>query len=290
MIKRVAIGSTLGHDYSAFLPVTGLLWRERIGFEPTFFLVGTEQEWREHKYCSVVMRELDRFSFHYVFVPYMEGVEDPTISQCVRNVAAVYPYDENDFLIISDADLLPIRKEFYHQHDPEKHAIALFYSNAYPIDEFPHWASCHYSMKVKTWREVMKYEGSTITDALAANFKEYGLAEKMAAKKADPKKWVDVWFTDELVASRKIAASKYYPDQIMFITRDGHPPKDRLDRASWPFWADISKLTDCHSLRPLWNVNCWPRLRPVLHELLPTHKEWLDQYRDDFWKAIGVDA
>lgn len=288
MTKRVAIGSTLQHDYSAFLPVVGLLWRERIGYEPSFFLVGTREEWFSHRYCSVVMRELDRYGFHYCFVPHMEGVEDATISQCVRNAAAVYPFADEDLLIISDADLLPIRKEFYHR-DEFKYAIHLFYSNAYK-PEVNHFPSCHYLMKVRTWREVMKYQGETITDALAANFAEYGLAEKMEAKKADPKNWVDVWFTDELVASKKIVASRFFPLATEFIEREGCPPKDRLDRASWPFWADISKLTDCHSLRPLWNVNCWPRLRPVLRQLLPNHVEWLDTYRNDFWKAIGVDA
>lgn len=289
MTKRVAIGCTVGHDYSAFLPFVGLLWRDRIGYEPTFFLVGTYEEWNGHKYAYIPLLTLKSFKFHVEFVDHIPGAEDATVAQCVRQHAAAHPYPEDDLLICSDADLLPIRRDFYHTHDPDAHAIGLYYSNGYPGEESWHWPSCHYSMRVRTWREVIGLDAVGMQAALSRNFAEYGLEAKMAAKKADPaKNWGHVWFTDEFIASKKIKESRHFPHSVHFITRDGHPPADRLDRCAWPTDYDARNYTDCHSIRPIWSDDNWPRFRPLVEKLMPERLTWADQYRQCFREAMGV--
>ena len=43
--KRVMIGSSAVHDYSFFLPLTGIFWKEIAGYDPTFLLVGDFDHW-----------------------------------------------------------------------------------------------------------------------------------------------------------------------------------------------------------------------------------------------------
>ena len=251
MIKRrVALGCTSGHDYSTFLPFACLLWRDRIDYEPSVFLVGTDEEWEHQPRTVVVLNELRHLGFHVEFVDHIQGVEDGTIAQCVRQHAAAFDYDPEDVLMPSDADLLPIGRGLYWTHDPDRFAIGLIYSNAYPGEEC-HYASCHMSLKVKTWREIMGLD-IPMKEAMIRNFSEYGLGAKMEAKRVDAKRnWGQVWFTDELVASRKIQSSKYYPSQVQMIPREGHPPRDRLDRSAWPAKYDVTQYTDVHSIRPI---------------------------------------
>ena len=292
MIRRVVVSSTTGHDYCAFLPFVGLFWR-RIGYEPVFFLVGTHDEWWQDKRTNVVMSALVRQELPYVFVDHIEGAEDATISQCIRQHAAAHDYfkgKDDDLLICSDADLIPFRREFYQSHDPSQYAIGLYYANAYEGETRPHWPACHYSMLVKTWREVMWLNDKPMMEALKRTFFDYGLAEKMAAKKRDPaREWGHVWYTDELMTSQRIAESKY-ANSLALINREGRPPQDRLDRACWPVEYDINKYTDCHSVRPIWSKSNWPKFRPILAQAFnAATMAWADEYREAFRDAMGCD-
>lgn len=285
MKRLVAIGSTKGHDYSAFLPIVGAYWRDRIGYQPEFFLIGIPDEW-EQGHTAVVLDALEMLGLNFTYVSHIQDVEDATISQCVRQHAAAHPFfAPTDLLICSDADLVPLRKDFYYQHETEKYEIGLYYSNGYP-GEKDHYPSCHMSMSVANWRQVMRLD-LPLDAALKRNFSDYGLAQKMDAKKADPaKNWGHVWFADELIASKRIVESG---KSLQMIPREGHPPVDRLDRACWPNQYDARTLTDCHSIRPIWSAPNWPRFRPLIEQTVPAILSWADQYILEFRKAMGVD-
>lgn len=289
MKRIVAIGSTRGHDYSFFLSIVGLFWRHRIGYEPDFFLVGTAQEW-EQGHTAVVLDSLEYHGFNFTFIPHIENAEDSTISQSVRQHASAHEmYGPDDLIICSDADLIPFKREFYYTHNVDRYPIGLYYSNAHPGQEMWHWPACHYSMRVKTWREVMKLSDS-IVGSLIKTFAEYGLAEKLKAKAVDPAKaWEPCWYTDQLTTSKNIVNSQYFSGQIQFIPREGRPPIDRLDRAFPEVWNkyDINQFTDCHSLRPGWSDGNWERFRPMIEQAFPDSLKWADSYREAFIKVMG---
>lgn len=293
MRRWVALGSTSGHDYCFFLPIVCEAWR-KMGYEPVVFLVGPwggrDDQSPLHR---LVWRALEDRNVQILNVPNyrgdeLAGVEPATMAQSIRLHAAAHPvFGANDLLIPSDADLIPIRKEFYYQHDLNKADVASYYSNGY-IGEPDHFPSCHISARVKHWREFMEYESNDPREAMMATLKKHGIEQKMADKQADQQKnWGHVWFLDEHSVSKQIINSRFYPGSFQRIEREGHPPKDRLDRACWPEKIVASNYSDCHSVRPGWSDANYPRLRPLLQQILPEHMDWIDEYRKKFREAMG---
>jgi len=285
MKKYVAIGCTQGHDYNFFLPMVREAWK-RVGYEPVFYLVG---DWSK-PHAQVTKARITNGDTVYREIESVDGIEDATIAQSIRlHAAASIMFKEDDLIIPSDADLIPVRREFYESHDLANYDIASYYSNGY-IGEGEHFPSCHISATTKTWREFMGYGSKNPRDATVQTLEAFDIKEKMAKKKADPaKNWGWVWFADEHSVSAKIIASRFYPDRFQRIERQGHPPHDRLDRAGWPQHYNPATLTDCHSIRPGWCTSNWFRLRPLIEYLMPHSMWWVDQYRKDFLKAMGCD-
>lgn len=286
--RIVTLGCSTVHDYSFLLPLSCLAWRERIGFEPLVFLVGDEREWSADERGKVVcLNALRHHKIRVEFVPHMEGVEDATISQSVRlHAAALSDLDSESILTPSDADLIPLRRGFYVERFQEP--ITSLYANGYLGEEKTHLPTCHILARVKTWRSFMGLNGYGIEAELKASFLAAGLAEKMAQRAADPKKnWGWVWFLDEHHLSNRILSSGL---AVHRVDRDGHPPKDRLDRSCWPESYDPSQYTDCHSIRPGWTPANWPRLRPLLAWALPQHLAWMEEYQRDFHRSMRCDG
>lgn len=294
-MKRVAIGCSTDHNYCFLLPIAAFLWRERIGYDPILYLVGKAGEravdsWESSRHAAVAWKAVRWGGFRYEFIDGIEGVEEATVAQSIRHYAAARPgLAPDDLLIPSDADLLPIRREFYHQHDPAEKPVASYYSNGYgESEEGKHFPTCHISAQVSTWRELMGIRGWDEREAVIEQFTRRGLAARMAAKAADPSKWDAVWFEDEYSISERILMSRFWPHGVKLIRREGQPPRDRLDRARWPAKYDALDYTDCHSIRPGWSDPDWPRLRPLVAQVMPDLLAWCDKYRDAFREAMGV--
>lgn len=286
MKRYVVMGSTTGHDYSFFLPIVCEAWK-KCGYEPVVFLIGDEAEWSTAR-TRDIRKILEWRGVTKKHVHFVTGIEPATLAQSIRLHAAADPFFKPyDLLIPSDADLIPIHRGFYEQHDLEQYAIASYYSNGY-IGENEHFPSCHISAQVGTWRGFMEYASKDPREAMIATLKKHGIEQKMKDKEADQRKnWGWVWFMDEHSVSSQIVKSRFYPDSFQRIEREGHPPKDRLDRACWPAKYDPSKYSDCHSIRPGWSDANWPRLRPLIKYLMPEHMDWIDDYRAKFREAMG---
>lgn len=288
-MKQVVIGSCTKHDYASFLPLVGFAWREAIGYEPTFLLIGSYEDWKRDRHGTLVPDTLRANGFPVLHVDRETGIEDGTMAQSIRQFASALPFHEQDLMIPSDADLIPVNRDFYHQHEPSEKAIAIYYSNAYDDEPKPHFATCHVSMTVAVWREVMLIGGpGSPRMEMLKSFQRRDLAKRIKMKEADPaKNWGHVWFEDQWATSDNIVASKYWKGGIQFIPREGKPPRDRLDRAHWPANYDPANYTDCHSIRPMWSDVNWPRLLPLIKYLVPQRVDVLTRYRDAFREAMG---
>lgn len=281
-LKHVVIGCDTFHAYNFFLPFVCRLWRERIGYEPIVFLIGTQDEWK-FGHSSLVLEALREGGWRVEWMNHVPGIPSGTVAQCVRHHAGALPdLASNDILMTSDADLFPIRRDFFHQHDPSKHEIALYYSNVY--GDVNHWTNLHMSFTIEALREVMGFETRDVRACMLKTF-QYGHIDELVKAK-DPG---GLWFFDERYPSSRIMASRFYPGSVLKIPRDGNPPKDQLSRSGpWPENYQADQYVDCHAHRPGWTNAYWFKVRPLIAQLMPGLLGWADAYRDAFW-WVGPD-
>lgn len=286
-MKYVVIGCDTFHAYNFFLPFVCRLWRERIGYEPIVFLVGTPDEWgRGHS--AIVLEALKSGAWRIEWMDHVPGVPSATVAQCVRHHAGALPdLEPSGILMTSDADLLPIRREFFHQHDPSKHEIALYNSTVY--GDVDHWTNLHMSFTVDTLREVMGFETRDVRACMLKTF-QYGHLDDLIRKKKEDSRDPGLWFFDERYPSAKIMASRFYPESVLKIQRDGGGcPKDQLSRSGpWPETYQADHYVDCHAHRPGWTDIYWLKIRPLIVQLMPGLSGWADAYRAAFWQ-VGPD-
>lgn len=101
-------------DYAYNLPLTALAW-QRIGFKSIALIIGSRCEWENDPTLRLVLARLEERRGIAIFI------ESPleyrqTLSQTARVFVAnmkEFPGKDNDYLITTDADLWPLRKERY---------------------------------------------------------------------------------------------------------------------------------------------------------------------------------
>lgn len=267
--SRAVIGCSERRDYSFPIPITALLWR-RIGIEPIVFLNETEADWMTPpKRKQSTINALKHFGIDTRYVGHIDGYQENTIAQSVRQHACVLDFDPDWWLIPSDADLWPIDRRFYESHGTDG-TVVLYYANGDHGTSFP---TCHTAMQVKTWREVM---GLQRTDDLAG-------AMDATFKAKLPTDGFRVWMFDQQNASDMIRRWPHYETKVIHINREGHPPKDRIDRCNWPVGVSINGMVDAHILRPADQPEFWGRIRMLLEQLLTADQvAWVDGYREEF--------
>ena len=115
-------------DYAFLMPLGCLFVRDVIGHTPIAFLVGKPDEWTGR--LAVVVEALRRHCIRFEFVDHIEGQSDATVAQNVRHHTAALPdLDENEWLMLNDADLWMLRREFYHLHEGIQGKLVVLYSN-----------------------------------------------------------------------------------------------------------------------------------------------------------------
>lgn len=281
MTTHVAIGCSSYRDYQFLAPMTGLLWRERIGFEPIFLLAGN---WQHPLRCHVARQALQDFGFHCIAMDEPKTIGESTQAQNSRQHAALLPLfngHEEDFLMPSDADLWPIRREFYHQHEKlVGPSVVSYYANGDHYTTFP---TCHVAMRIWSWRALYPQKPElSWEDNIEANINEW-LPKR--------KHWHDdrnfaLWMSDQAMMTDRIR-TWHKEEDIVKVERRGHPPVDRIDRSAWPTdpIGNIDNYVDAHMPRPADQPGHWTKVLDLFSRLLPTHAEWAQKYRMDYLKG-----
>ena len=297
MTKYVSIGCNGSLGYMFSLPLCIRFFHRVANYKPIAVLVADEAYWISNPLRLHVLQQLNNMNGDCLIE--FVGLMDPkyqlsTIAQSCRQHACALPYlRDDDLMIPGDADLLPLNGHWHNQHNPDTLPIALYYCNGAEPDYMNkhHFPTCYTSMRVGLWRELMDVvPGTPINEAIQNTFDYSGF---------DDKTGMDVWFQDQVYASKVIAESKYFPSQVMFIERDGHPPKDRIDRggdkkdaqgnyiaSSWPDEPDISGKVDAHLPRLPYLDSYWPSVRRLIAQAIPDELDWADVYRNRFMELM----
>lgn len=304
----VAIGCSKTPDYRFVLPFTCLLWREVVGVEPLPLVIGTTED----------LVEDETYLVEGISIPVasVAGYEDATIAQnCRQHAAALKLIKDDDWVMPGDADLWPLKAEFYKEHersvsqgrDPK---LVAYYWNG---DHFQGKAdvlgraergfrsqtipTCHVAMRSKTWREVYGLTpGEDVSQATKRTLDEWFSRRSPE----DPDQGMTRWMSDQQIMTEKLCSQPWFPggippadvpcekDGVLFVPRRGHPPGDRLDRSIPAMWdhGNLSEYVDAHVFRKPWEEENWKRLLPIIDALLPDHAKWAREYRDEFVRAL----
>jgi hypothetical protein len=271
--------STTSSTYDFFLPICAKLWRDRIGYEPLIFFVGTPEEWSSgHR--KVVLDEVSKENYPVEWVGHIEGIEDFTVATCMRQHGAALSWlDPSDLMAVGDVDLFPVSREFHSPHDTRKNELAIRHASNYGQNgKYPAYGPC---MPVSTWREVMRLTVGDPIGSMLKTFQEFGLYEIVKLQKANPMKEDRLWFFDEITLSKRICESRFGSS---FLPVEGAPGQ-RLCRTAWPGRVVASNYVDAHCPRPGWTYENWKKIKDLLKQIEPNYFPWLDRYLAAYRKS-----
>lgn len=304
----VALGSSYDVEYAFVLPITALFWRDGIGFDPRVFLVGTEAEWAVER-RPLVVEALRHHDVPFEFVDHVPGHNYPHVAQNVRQHAACDPAITDDAWIMpGDADLWPLRRSFYQQHDRQR--VVCYYANGDhfmgKLDalakhdagaSFQSLPTCHVAMRARDWRAIY---GLVLGD-LHGSISRTMNSSLAPIRQAHPEQhgWIE-WMSDQWHMTERVCRQEWFPEfrlddknvdgrfdvgEVTFINRRGHPPLDRLCRSVPERWAtryDVGQWTDAHVHKNVDKPGTWEVTFPLIESYLPEHAAWADQYRQGF--------
>ena len=280
MSTRVILSASHYADYCFPVGIAALLWREVVGYEPLVFLFGNPGDAVDGR--MTLARDFMNKAF--IDCCYMTRLADWPVHVSAQNSryhAAALHFADDLWLVPSDADLFPLRRDFYHQHEDYEGRFVFYYANG---DHYVNYPTCHIAARTKDWRDIMEI-GATgdVMGQMRKNLEAHlrpqltGLPPSEAGFK--------VWMNDMWDFSRRIKAKPWHPAECRMIEREGHPPKDRLDRSNWPAKYDVKDYTDAHILRATHEPENWKRTRPIVEALIPQHLERIDRYVEEFRRS-----
>jgi hypothetical protein len=272
MTTRVVIGCNAVRDYEFLAPMTGLMWRY-VGFEPLFLLCG---EWSERKRSQTARRALLDWDMKTVMLAPSSRISDITMSQASRLVAAALPeIGAAEWLMPGDADLWPLTKDWYYQHYNGSD-VTCYYANG---DHYQTYPMCHVAMRKSNWlRALQLREGEPLESA--TEDRVVGWLARRVMLRDNP--GLATWVADQGVLTEAVRYMAAEGFKVCYIEREGHPPKDRIDRACWPVELRLRDKVDAHVLRPADQPENWPRVRELFVARLPQYAGWVDKYREEY--------
>jgi len=276
MTTRVILSSSSWRDYSFLVPITALLWREVIGYEPFVFAVG---DWTRSKRCIASKEYLERLGVRHVNLTALEGLNESSVAQnCRQHAAALREFQDDEWLMLSDADLWPLWKPFYHQHESSHARMALYYANG---DHYQSYPTCHMTARASTWREMMGLQADDdLLGQLRRSYDEW-LKPRIEGKGPSDAGWVE-WNMDQWRTAEIIKRQSWFSTGTLMIERLGHPPVDRIDRGAWPKEPKVLGMVDAHLPKAPDQPGIWESVRPLLEQLVPDRLAEIDAYRLEY--------
>ena len=296
---RVVLSSNEVRDYEFSTPLAALFWREVIGHEPLILLSETERNWLyDDQRHAVALKAMRHHGFEIHFVGHVDGMETGRVGQNARQHAAVLDIPEDTWLMMSDADLWPLNKDYHNVHygfDAKAVCINGYLDNFTSKAEalaliaqgkrFQTIPTCMVTMRAREWRECYGYKvGTPLNEAVAKTLEDWRILFIDKRQKEPMWRNFDIWMQDQDIVTYNMMRQPWFEKEAKLLQR---PPGRRLDRSSWSE-GSLDTALDAHIFNaPDREVN-WNRLRLVIEKYIPQHLAWADAYRSDF-KASYID-
>ncbi|KAI9559305.1 hypothetical protein GHT06_016094 [Daphnia sinensis] len=283
------------YDYAFNLPLTALAW-ERLGFRSVVLIIGSRCEWENDPALSTILSHLEDRQTTIIFIE-APPEQRPKLSQTARPFTVNlpgFPGKDNDFLITSDSDLWPLRKEHYMPQPNKK--IVLVHSQCCGFFQFnnksyPMYPMSNIGATVATWRQAMNdnhsiaYDADTILNYLEDVFGDMARGPLIIGK--------PTWYMDQRVTSIRLTEwmAKYGDGSVHRVSDVGFY---RLDRSYWDVanmsQANFSLKFDTHLPLKMYLPTNWDRMRPLLYLMYgreSSQAKWCDDYARKFLSRVG---
>lgn len=295
-----------GFDYAFYLPLTVMAW-QRIGFESVVLIIGEKEEWKNNSVLNYVLDTLESLSniTTVIFIP--AKVENRMmLSQTSRIFLANmkdFPGQLSDFIITTDSDLWPLRKEhFYFPPGNVTRTLMLIHSQCCGSfnlkgKSYRMLPMSHIGASAAVWKEIINVNSSSIK---AANDSEtildyfqnvFGDKVRQSVVYASKD-----WFLDQKLISIRVhdwidrheTSSSQHNESIVYKASDAG--LHRIDRKKWN--ADkimpsaFNSYFDSHLHMDGFMPNKWKSIQPLLHLMYDntssTRYAFCDLYRTGF--------
>nr|CAH0108971.1 unnamed protein product [Daphnia galeata] len=283
------------YDYAFNLPLTALAW-ERIGFKSIVLIIGSRCEWENDPTLSLILSYLEARRATVIFVSSPLEYR-PTLSQTARAFTVNFPEfpgKDGDFLITSDSDLWPLRKEhFVPRPDMD---VVLVHSGCCGFFQmnnksYPMYPMSNIGATVSTWRQIMNdnhsmaYDSESILNYLGDVFGEMARSPVVVAQ--------PTWYMDQRMTSIRLTEwmEKNGQGSVYRVSDVGF---SRLDRNEWN--ADIlmpenfTHKFDAHLPVKIYLPVQWNRIvRPLLNLMYGKDSwqtKWCEDYAREFSKKV----
>ena len=286
--RRFAVFScatSLSVDYAFYLPLTVLAWR-RIGFESIILIVGEKSQWEIHPVLSHVLDTLTKLSDICTVLFLSADVENHVmLSQTARIFVAnlkEFPGSSSDFIMTTDADLWPLRREHYHypvMNRSSSNLLMLLHSEccgSFTLGgrDYTMLPISNVGASAATWKEIINVDDMMTTHSAAENILDY--FKKMFGERVRNSVVFasDDWFMDQKMMSVRIdqwihrqnSSSSDVPT-VYKVSDSGY---FRIDRSDWnvdeiqPY--SLANYYDAHLILDgfmpdNWNKSIQPLLR-----------------------------
>lgn len=283
------------YDYAYNLPLTALAW-ERIGFKSIAIIIGSRCEWENDPALSLVLSHLEARRATALFVSSPLEYRT-TLSQTARAFAVNlpgFPGKDNDFLITSDSDLWPLRREHYTPR-PNFNVLLVhsgccgtFKSNN---KTYPMYPMSNIGATVSTWRQIMNENHPIATDAegmldyFAEIFGEQARSPVVVGQ--------ETWYMDQRGVSIRLAEwmDKYGNSSVYRVSDQGF---GRVDRTGW----DPDKLVpenftlrfDAHLPGKGFLPVQWKKIVPLINLMYGNtswEARWCEEYSLEFLSKVN---
>lgn len=274
MKKIVVISSTENDEYLFFVPLITWAWN-KLGWDVLFLMVTKYGDQRKRELVHDYMWKLSQGNI-VVHGQHVDQYRDETVSQVSRlYVASLYSSltnVEGDYLMTSDADMLPLSD--YWEADPDE--ITCWGRD---LTDY-HYPICYIGMTVEHWKSVMGINGQMIQEMVR---------ELNSRPKASSDKWEEWWQVDQDIITEKLAD---WPVKRIDrgIAPNSHYPLGRIDRGAWELTHFQPERIDAHLLRPGYTTDNFTAIMELIDQrftLTDEEADWMNAYRNKYIKLIG---
>jgi hypothetical protein len=220
-LHRVILATDNHENYIQFWPIVAKAWKEVIGIQPTLALIADESVKVDETLGDVIR-----------FEP-IDGVPTSLYAQCIRLLLPAY--FENEGCIVSDIDMIPLSKEYFHSGvrdaDPDQFVV---YRDKVYHPQTPQFQMCYCAAYGNVWKEVFRIDSLDDIPAIVIRWNDLGLA----------------WNTDERVLFHYLTHWNKYTTHCVKL---GQRTTGRVDRIHWgynPEHLKAGKYIDAHCPRP----------------------------------------